>query len=314
VDTTLTPMHTSPLEEQAALVALLRERPGGASWIDLTSLVLEHGDVDRARRTLVADDGLFESPEQAQLRAEARADIEGWLAEGLEFWTVLDSRYPARLRDVVHAPPFLFAQGLQNPIGRVDDVGVSVVGSRAASVQGLALAEEIAAGLVTREITVIAGLAAGIDTAAHRTALAAHGRTVAVIGTGIRRHYPAQNRALQDQISVEGLVISQFWPDAPPTKQSFPMRNAIMSGYGIATIVVEAGEHSGARIQARVAVEHGRPVVLTRLVLEATEWAKALIDRPDVYVASSAAEALTIIDTLKERPRLVSEALDQLAV
>ncbi len=103
-------------------------------------------------------------------------------------------------------------------------------------------------------ITVISGLAAGIDTAAHVAALDAGGRTVAVLGTGINRVYPAANRELQERIACEGLVLSQFWPDAAATKKSFPLRNATMSGYGRVTIVGEAGETSGARIQARVCV------------------------------------------------------------
>src|ERR1700744_4410475 len=100
-----------------------------------------------------------------------------------------------------------------------------------------------------RHVTVVSGLARGIDTAAHRAALDAGGRTVAVIGTGIGRVYPAENRGLQNEIADRGLLISQFWPDAPPQKHTFLMRNATMSGYGLATVVVEAGEHSGARAQ-----------------------------------------------------------------
>src|SRR5581483_252563 len=112
----------------------------------------------------------------------------------------------------------------------------------------------------------ISGLAAGIDTAAHTAALESGGRTVAVIGTGITRCYPAANIELQEAIAHSGLVLSQFWPESSASKASFPMRNATMSAYGRATIVVEASEQSGARIQARLAVAHGRPVVLMNSV------------------------------------------------
>lgn len=112
-------------------------------------------------------------------------------------------------------------------------------------------------------LSVIAGLAEGIDTAAHRAALVAGGRTVAFIGTGIDKRYPAANIEIHDEIAHSGLVLSQFYPGAGPTKHTFPMRNVLMSGYGLATIVVEAGEYSGSRIQARTAGEHGRPVILT---------------------------------------------------
>ncbi|MGW4591949.1 DNA-processing protein DprA [Amycolatopsis thermoflava] len=105
----------------------------------------------------------------------------------------------------------------------------------------------------------ISGLPRGIDTAAHTPALEARGRTVAVIGTGILGSCPPEDQDLQSRIAEAGLVLSQFWPDAPPSKHSFPMRNAVMSGYGSATIVVAAGVHSGARIQARQAVAHDLP-------------------------------------------------------
>jgi len=179
---------------------------------------------------------------------------------------------------------------------------MSVVGSRDASPRGLSVARSIAAGLVDHGITVIAGLAKGIDSAAHVAAMEAGGRTVAVLGTGINHCYPAENRALQNRIAAEGLVLSQFWPNAPPTKHTFPMRNTVMSGYGCATIVVEAGEHSGARIQARRAVAHGRPVILSDLVVKANKWPAELIDRPGVYVAGSTAEVMSIVESITAGP------------
>jgi DNA processing protein len=154
----------------------------------------------------------------------------------------------------------------------------------------------VARELVSRHITVVSGLAHGIDTAAHRATLAAGGRTVAVIGTGINKVYPAENRDLQEEIASRGLVLSQFLPDTPPQKHHFPMRNATMSGYGLATVVVEAGEHSGARGQARIAVEHGRPVILTDAVVRDNEWAQALLGRPGVHVAASLAGVLSVVD------------------
>jgi DNA processing protein len=147
-------------------------------------------------------------------------------------------------------------------------------------------------------VTVVAGLAAGIDTAAHRAALDSGGRTVAVIGTGINKTYPAANRDLHGEIAQRGLLLSQFWPDAPAHKHTFLMRNATMSGYGQATIVVEAGEQSGARAQARMAIGHGRPVILTDAVVDRNEWAKALIGRPGVYTAGDLKSLLGLIDQL----------------
>jgi len=235
----------------------------------------------------------------------AAAEIERWRSQGLTFVTVLDLEYPSRLRGVHQAPPVLFARGELLS----DDPAVSVVGSREASPRGLQIARGVASALVADGVTVVAGLAVGIDTEAHRAALAGGGRTVAVIGTGIRRAYPAANTPLQDQIAEKGLLLSQFWPDAPPRKHTFLMRNATMSGYGLSTVVVEAGEQSGARAQARMAVEHGRPVILTDLVVDRNDWAKALLGRPAVHVATSVDDVLGIVRELVEERTLVGDAL-----
>lgn len=121
-----------------------------------------------------------------------------------------------------------------------------------------------------------------------------------------------ENRTLQDQIARQGLVLSQFWPDAPPTKQSFPIRNASMSGYGLATIVVEASETSGTRIQARLAVEHGRPVILTDSVASSTEWGAALVGRPGVHVASGVSGLSASIDRILDGQNALRHALEAL--
>lgn len=230
---------------------------------------------------------------------------------GIPAPVILDRDYPVWLRGVQQAPPVIFTQGTVI----ADDAAVSVVGSRAASPEGLVMAADIARALADRKLTVIAGLARGIDTAAHRAALDAGGRTVAVIGTGIGRVYPAENRDLQREIAGHGLVLSQFWPDAPPQRHTFLMRNATMSGYGLATAVVEAGETSGARAQARIAVEHGRQVILTDRVVGANEWAQKLIGRPGVHVAGSVAAVLDVVEQVEamwgELRRLVTPQHDR---
>ena len=111
--------------------------------------------------------------------------------------------------------------------------------------------------------------------------------------------YPAENRGLQNEIADRGLVLSQFWPDAPPQKHTFLMRNATMSGYGLATVVVEAGEMSGVRAQARIAVEHGRQVILTDRVVDTNEWAQKLIGRPGVHVAGSVSAVLDVVEQVE---------------
>ena len=129
-----------------------------------------------------------------------------------------------------------------------------------------------------------------------------------MIGTGINQTYPTANRDLHAVIAEKGLLLSQFWPDAPPQKHTFLMRNATMSGYGIATVVVETGEHSGARAQARMAVDHGRPVILTELVVERNDWAKALIGRPGVHVATALDEVMSVVrDITTERAAIQNQ-------
>ncbi|CAN5751989.1 hypothetical protein BH18ACT7_BH18ACT7_25690 [soil metagenome] len=286
--------------ERAALVALLRTRPDGLKWPHITAEVDARSSALALWRELHPED-LF--GEDTPALAEACENIAKWRAADLGFLTFLDDDYPAQLREIHDLPPVLFHRGTL-----VDsETGMSVVGSRNASPRGLDIARSVAAGLVDRGITVVSGLAKGIDTAAHTAALDAGGRAVAVIGTGINRYYPTENRELQDRIAADGLVLSQFWPDAPPTKHSFPMRNAVMSGYGRATIVVEAGEHSGARIQARQAIAHGRPVILTDLVVKANEWSTDLIGQPGVHVASNTTEIMSTVEDIAAGPDEIDE-------
>jgi DNA processing protein len=122
-----------------------------------------------------------------------------------------------------------------------------------------------------------------------------------VIGTGLLKYYPAENTRLQEEIGRDHLVLSQFFPDSAPTRYSFIMRNAVMSGYAAATVVVEAPAKSGARAQARLALEHGRPVFLLDTVL-IHEWAREYARRPGATVVSSADEVLMLLDELTTAP------------
>jgi DNA processing protein len=294
---------THPRGDRAALVALLRVRPDKLTWPEITTEVVEIGSaVEVWQRHVTAT--LLGSVDEDALVAAA-ADIELWESQGHTFLTILDEDYPSRLRGIHEAPPVLFGQGTF----RGDDPAVSVVGSREASERGLSIARSVATSLAEEGVSVLAGLALGIDTAAHLAALEAGGRTVAVIGTGINKTYPSSNRELHGVIAKEGLLLSQFWPDAPPQKYTFLMRNATMSGYGIATVVVEAGEQSGARAQARMAVAHGRPVILTDLVVERNDWAKALVDRPGVHVAAALDDVMTVVSQLTTERAAVQDQL-----
>jgi DNA processing protein len=284
-------MVSDRADEHAALVALLQARPSGLSWQKVTAELLEVGSALDVWERHAPAPALVDLPGDVTIASAAR-DVEAWAAQGYRLISILDDDYPAGLRGIHQAPPIIFTLGAI----LVDDPGVSVVGSREASAQGVALAADVARALCAAGMTVVSGLARGIDTAAHRSALDAGGRTVAVIGTGISRAYPTENHALQDEIARRGLVLSQFWPDAGPDKRTFPMRNATMSGYGLATVVVEASEKSGARIQARLAVEHGRQVILTDQVVARNAWAQALLGRPGVHVASGVDGVLDVVE------------------
>jgi DNA processing protein len=277
--------------ERAAIVLLLRT--GTRPWQHYADVVEQAGS---ALAVLEEETG----PQQ-QLFAPhpdldaAAAQVEQWRAEGLRLLTVLDEGYPQNLRGVHDRPPMIFVAGQLLP---EDERSVAVVGTRQATPQGTAIATAIAEHLVACGYSVASGLAAGIDTAAHTAALAHKGRTFAVIGTGLRRVYPPQNAPLQRRIIRQGAVISQFWPDAPPSRRTFPMRNAVMSGMTRATVIVEASQTSGSRIQARLALEHARPVFLVRSLL-AHDWAREFARRPGTYVV--------------DRPSAITDTLERLA-
>jgi DNA processing protein len=196
--------------------------------------------------------------------------------------TVLDrGEYPSNLRVVPSPPPFLFYRG---ELRRDDARSVAVVGTRQASDEGCLRARTLAEKLTADGVTVISGLAKGIDTEAHTATLGAGGRTIAVVGTGILRTYPKENAGLADRIAETGVVVSQFWPDAPPTRYSFPMRNAVMSGISQGSAVVEASVTSGAKMQARIALEQGKRAFLMASLVTREEWAQRYLERGAIEV------------------------------
>jgi DNA processing protein len=168
-----------------------------------------------------------------------------------------DPEYPVRLQEVASAPPVLYIRGA---FEREDEVGIAIVGARHATAYGEDLARELAAELGRRGLTIVSGLARGIDAAAHRGVLAAGGRTLAVLGSGLDQIYPPEHEALGDQVTAHGALISEFPLGTPPLRLHFPRRNRIISGLSLGVIVVEAGVGSGALITAHHALEQGREV------------------------------------------------------
>jgi DNA processing protein len=291
----------SESRETAALVALLRVR--ARPWSHYADLVEEAGSAVTVLATERKGEParLFDDDETFDLDA-ITDEIAAWEHEGIRAITVLDPGYPENLRGVHDRPPLVFVRGGLLPR---DGDAVAVVGTRHASEAGLEQARAVAAALVDADFTVVSGLAAGVDGAAHSAALERGGRTLAVVGTGLRRCYPTAHRALQERIVEAGAVLSQFWPDQPPTKRTFPLRNATMSGLALASVIIEASQTSGARMQARLALEHGRPVFLMSSLLE-HEWARVYADRPGAYVVTDPDEIVERVTDLNALDTLVA--------
>jgi len=168
-----------------------------------------------------------------------------------------DTEYPANLRNIHKPPPELYVNGTILP---QDEAAVALVGTRRPTHYGMQTCERLAYDLAIRGITVISGMAIGIDTAAHRGALRAGGRTIAILGSGHNNIYPQQNIGLYRQIAKNGAVISEFPNDAIPDRWHFPRRNRIISGMSLGVVIVEAPRKSGALITADFALEQGREV------------------------------------------------------
>jgi len=185
--------------------------------------------------------------------------IIAWCAaHGVSILASDQAVYPQLLLDLPDAPPILFVQGQLLPS---DELSVAIVGTRHATVYGRQQAERIAFGLAKAGITVVSGMARGIDTAAHQGALDAGGRTIAVFGCGIGHIYPPENEGLAKAIAAAGALVSEYAPETKPRGGMFPQRNRIISGMTHATLVIEAPERSGSLITARTACEQGREVM-----------------------------------------------------
>jgi DNA processing protein len=203
------------------------------------------------------------SPAAAQTLAsgctfEDAADQQQMLRKtGAEIIPIGDGRYPYRLRQIYDPPVVLFARGRTELL---QTVMLGVVGTRRPTQYGIAAAERLSTDLATAQLTIVSGMARGIDTAAHKAALAAGGNTVAVFGCGVDLVYPAENRKLSATIAEKGLVLSEFPMGSPPYPQNFPVRNRIVSGMSVGILVVEGAQYSGSGITARLAMDQQREV------------------------------------------------------
>jgi DNA processing protein len=236
----------------------------GIGAVRLQALIRHFGDLEsawKAKPADLAEAGLGGKLVERIIQAREGADLEKISAQivrqGIQILTWDDEAYPARLREIDQPPPVLYLRGEYLP----DDLfAVAIVGTRRITPYGRQVTEEIASFLAANGITVVSGLARGVDAVAHTAALRAGGRTIGVLGSGVDRIYPPEHRALAEQTTERGAVVSDYAPGTPPDASNFPPRNRIISGLSLAVVVIEAGETSGALITAEFAAEQGREV------------------------------------------------------
>lgn len=223
------------------------------------------------------------------------------LNSGAELITLNDARYPPRLRDIFDPPIVLFAKGR---VELLSSDSIAVVGTRRPTPYGLAAAERLSGDLTRAGLTIISGMARGVDTAAHRAALAENGETIAVFGCGVDVVYPPENRRLYDQIVDRGLLVSEFPLAMPAYPQNFPIRNRIVSGMAIGVLIVEGAQHSGSAITARLAMEQGREVfAVPGNITSQMSWG------PNLLIKQGAKLVQEWTDVTNELPRGVRQDL-----
>lgn len=194
--------------------------------------------------------------------------------------------YPEMLKQTDEAPRFLYLRGDKSLL--LDKRAVALVGSRAASDTGQQNTARVARALGRNGVIIVSGLAKGIDASAHKAALEGNFKTIAVIGTSLNQYYPRENRSIQEEIEKKGLVVSQFSPAIKTERWFFPLRNGVMSGISLATVVMEAGETSGALIQARIALKQSRLVLIPKSALDikTIDWPAKLVKKGATVVES----------------------------
>ena len=301
------------LREQAKLLALTEaasRQPARRPWHEVADLVAA---AESARAVVDGSAPTYSEPRLSSCVRSPRRQPSRWSSggrrleavstlaglPGSSLITVLDADYPDNLRKIYNRPPFLFIRGA---LMEEDSQSVAVVGTRQATDEGQRRAGELAEALARRGVTVVSGLASGIDTAAHTATLDAGGRTVAVMGTGIDRIYPATNKELAERIVDHGALVSQFWPGTPPRGTNFPLRNVVTSGIAIGTVVIEASATSGAKMQARLALEHGKRLLLMSDLVMNEEWAQRYASRRGATVVDSVDDVIAVLEAERSVP------------
>ena len=236
----------------------------GIGAVRMQGLVSYFGDLESAWNADAAEltaSGLGAKLAEKVIVARKQMDLDQvWArieAQGITILTWMDEAYPARLKEIDQPPPVLYIHGEY----LMDDLfAVAIVGTRKVTPYGRQVTEEIASYLASNGITVVSGLARGVDAVAHQAALKAGGRTIAVLGSGVDKIYPPEHRGLAEQMMTRGAVISDYAVGTPPDASNFPPRNRIISGLSLAVVVIEAAETSGALITAEFAAAQGREI------------------------------------------------------
>ncbi len=236
----------------------------GIGAVRLQSLIDYFGDAKTAWQSAPGEfraAGLNPKIVERLLEVRKSVDLEKlWdkiVAQGIKILTWNDELYPPRLKEIEQPPPVLYVRGEILP---EDHFAVAIVGTRKITSYGRQVTEELSAFLAANGVTVVSGLARGVDAVAHSAAIKAGGRTVAVLGSGVDRIYPPENRAIAEQMMSRGALVSDYPVGTAPESTNFPPRNRIISGLSLAVVVIEAGETSGALITAEFAAEQGREI------------------------------------------------------
>jgi DNA processing protein len=232
---------------------------------------------------------------------EAAEQLDLAKAAGAEIITQGSPHYPPLLADIFDPPALLFARGERSLLATVM---VGVVGSRRATPYGVAVTERLSAELAAAGVTVVSGMARGIDTAAHKATLQAGGATVAVLGCGVDVVYPAENRKLATEIATHGLLLSEFPMRGPAYPQNFPVRNRVIAGMSAGVLVVEGAQYSGSSITARLALDQGKEVfAVPGNLTSPMSWGPNLLIKQGAHLVQDASDILDALP-LETRQRL----------
>ena len=313
-------MQPALTQDEALYWLALRMTPGLGTrkTVQLLDVFRTPQAIFRASRSELQAAGLAASVAQSLASGcafdDAALQQEQAVEAGVTLVPLTDPRYPPALRDIFDPAPVLFTRGNLDLLGTLM---LGVVGTRRPTAYGTVVATKLSADLAAAGMTIVSGMARGIDTSAHRGVLEVGGGTIAVFGSGIDQIYPAENRKLAEQIASRGLLISEFPMNAPAYPQNFPIRNRIISGMSAGVLVVEGSEYSGSAITAKLAIEQNREVfAIPGNITSKMSWgpnllikqgAKLVQEWNDVVVELKPEDRRRLVDQCRNRLNLNGE-------